>query len=424
MKVLVVDDERFNLKVAEQLLLEIFKKEEIILCRQPNEVTKIMDREEVDIILLDIIMPEITGLEVLGKIRGNSKYNEIQVIMLTGMDDDASFKKCFDLGANDFIKKPIDYTEFHARIQGAIKTRNNATMLKTLLDEIKKQNTELMQVNKRLQDTQFHLIQSEKMAAIGELAAGVAHEINNPIGYVSSNLETLETYLEKLKSFVDFVMKREKLEEIKEGQAIRTYYDEKNMAFILEDLKDITLDSRVGVEKIGEIVKTLRNFARSGEEDEKGNVLLADIIDQVILISRNEAKYSVDIYFDRNEQIEAYCNKGQIGQVILNILINSIQAIREQEKTDMGKIYIKIEEEKDYVSIYIKDDGPGMTKKVLSNIFNPFFTTKDVGEGTGLGLSISHDIIVKKHKGILDVVSEVEKGTEFIIKLPKIQEAS
>jgi len=432
MRVLVVDDERFNLKVAEQFLLRIFREDEIILCNDPLQVVGIAQKEDIDIILLDIVMPKITGLDILKEMRKIKEFDDLQIIMLTSMDDAESFKICFELGANDFIKKPINVDEFYARIRAAIKTRSNALILKTLLQKIQKQNEELKNINSTLKDTQFHLVQSEKMAAIGELAAGVAHEINNPIGYVGSNFETLSTYMTKVKGFIELVTQQcETINEDSTNQdvmaikgAIREGYKTAKLAFIMDDLKDIIIDSKSGIDKVAEIVKSLRNFARSGKEDEKEYTSLVEIVEQSLLICRNEAKYTANIEFDQGDSPDIYCNKGLIGQVILNILMNGIQAIKSQERNELGHISIVIDGDEAYTIIRINDDGPGIEASVLGDIFNPFFTTKEVGQGTGLGLSISHDIIVNKHKGIMDVTSSIGEGTLFTIKLPKkVEEA-
>ncbi|MDA3845776.1 MAG: response regulator [Vallitaleaceae bacterium] len=427
MRVLVVDDERFNLKVAEQFLLRIFKEDEIVLCNDPNLVIETVEKEAIDIILLDIIMPKITGLDVLKELRTMNQFDDLQIIMLTSMDDSESFKICFELGANDFVKKPINADEFYARIRSAVKTRSNAMMLKTLLEKINKQNAELKTINTTLKDTQFHLVQSEKMAAIGELAAGVAHEINNPIGYVSSNFETLTSYLMKLKGYVEFIDhgcdlitdKSTKEDVVAFQGAIRDKYKSYKIDFILDDLSGIISDSKSGIGKVAEIVRSLRNFARTGTEDEKAYTPIVEIVNQALLICRNEAKYTVNIKFDQGDEPEVYCNKGLIGQVILNILMNGIQAIKSLEREEFGNINISVDSNTDYTILRIKDDGPGIEASVLGNIFNPFYTTKEVGQGTGLGLSISHDIIVNKHKGIMDVSSDIGDGALFTIMLPK-----
>lgn len=430
MKILVVDDENFNIKVVEGFLKTLISDTEIILCKEPQNVIEIFEREKVDILLLDIMMPKISGIDILSNIRSKKEYEDVQIIMLTASNSKESFKICFELGANDYILKPIDATEFQARLKSAIKTRKNNLLVKEMLEQMKLQNNELKKVNASLKDTQFHLIQSEKMAAIGELAAGIAHEINNPLGYVSSNLETLCKYLNKIKEYI--AINHEKLEMIYKTfdneetkniyNSILESYNKLKIERIVNDLSSVINDSRDGVDKVSEIVKTLRSFARTGMEDEREFYEVLEIINQVLLIVKNEAKYTVEISLAIEETPGLWCHKGQIGQVLLNIIINAIQAIKSQQRNELGKICIHTYYQDQWICIGISDDGPGISEENLDKIFNPFFTTKEVGQGTGLGLSISHDIIVKKHNGVLEVKSNIGKGTEFIIKLPeKIQ---
>jgi Signal transduction histidine kinase regulating C4-dicarboxylate transport system len=418
MKILVVDDDRLLLRIAADYLQTYFPDYSIEVCQHPKQVMDILKKDAIDIVLLDIIMPEVSGIELLQNIRANARYKDLQVLMVTSMNDTENFKKCFELGANDYIRKPIEIIEFQARIRAAAKTRANLLELHDLYEKMKLQNEELKEVNSKLKDTQFFLIQSEKLAAIGELAAGVAHEINNPIGYVGSNMETMSNYLRKMQDYISFVQEQMTAQTEDVYIMIQEKYHKNKLDFVMEDLAGVIKDSQDGIQKVAEIVKSLRNFARTGMEDEKNFSSLEEIIGQVLLIVRNEAKYSVDINVNQFDIPPVYGNRSQIGQVLLNIIMNAIQAIKSQKRAEKGNINIFIQVEEEYACISIKDDGPGISQENLSKIFNPFFTTKEVGQGTGLGLSISHDIIVKKHNGILDVKSVIGEGTEFIIKLP------
>ncbi|MFA9465054.1 MAG: response regulator [Velocimicrobium sp.] len=418
MKILVVDDDKLNLKIAEDYLNKFFSEYDVQICQQPELVMKILEIEEIDIILLDILMPKISGIEILKKIRADSCYKDIQILMFTSMTDDESFMSCFEFGADDYLKKPIEQTVFKARISAAANTRNNLMELHELYQKKKTQNIELKNVNAQLKDMQFILIQAEKLAAIGELAAGVAHEINNPIAYVGSNLETISNYLFKMRDFIEMIYKS--IDPSNEALycMMQESYKKNKINFIMEDIEGLIKDSKDGIQKVTEIVKSLRNFARTGLENEMNQCALGEILEQVLLIVRNEAKYVVDVTISSFDNLDVYCNRSQIGQVFLNILINAIQAIKEQNRTDLGQVSIQVFKSEEYACISIKDDGPGISEENLSKIFNPFFTTKDVGQGTGLGLSISYDIIVKKHNGIFDVKSIIGEGSEFIVKLP------
>jgi two-component system NtrC family sensor kinase len=427
MKILVVDDSLLNLAFAEKYLKSFVEIAEIFLCHEPEKVKAIIDKNEIDILLLDVIMPKITGFDILNLLRSDEKYDDIPIIMFTSLTDNESFKKCFEFGASDYINKPIIPVEFNARIKAAIDIRTKSNRLKEMIIEALKQNQELKELNTKLTDTKFHLVQSEKMAAIGQLASGIAHEINNPMGFVSSNFEILTKYFKRISEYLLTV--DEKLDELKADgneqckakiEEINEKYKKLKLHVILAELDGILADSENGVHRVTEIVKTLRAFARTVQDDEKDTYSVLDILNQVILISRNEVKYVSEIILSVPEEIVVYCNKVQIGQVLINIIVNAAQAIKSQNRSEMGHISINADVDDEYICIHIADDGPGIPKENSDKIFEPFFTTKEVGQGTGLGLSISYDIISKKHNGFIEVDSKVGEGTVFTIKLPKL----
>lgn len=428
MKILVVDDDRFNLTIANDFIKKSDIECEVTLCNDPTKVERLMKKNSFDIIFLDIVMPEIDGIDVLKQIRANFEYNNIQVIMLTSLTDSHSFKNCFENGADDYVNKPIKEVEFFARLKAAVKTRNNALMLKDMFERIKKQNKELKGLNKTLKDTQFHVIQKEKMAAIGELAAGVAHEINNPLGYLGSNLETLSKFIPRIKTmieeyrrFIKSVSSNEIFMEqhnINEGLSNVDYIEKKlKIDFVVSEIGEIIKDSMDGVNRVSKIVKSLQNFAKTGFDDEITSNDLNMIIDEVILLLNNDLKNIATIKKNYVVIPEVLCNRSQIGQVILSLITNSLQAIASQNRLD-GKIIIETFREKDMVCCSICDDGPGIDQEMINRIFDPFFTTKEVGSATGIGLSISYDIIVKKYNGEFDVESIPNVKTIFKFKLP------
>ncbi len=427
MRVLVVDDDRFNLLVAQGYLNKFFEEFIVFLCDDPHLVIHTLEKESIDILLLDIMMPDIDGIDILREIRNNERYADLQIIMLTAMSDSDSFKTCFEIGASDYLRKPIDTTEFKARVKAAAKTRSNTLILREMIDVMKQQNVELKNVNALLKDTQFHLVQSEKLAAVGSLAAGVAHEINTPIGYVGSNLETLALYLKKIDEYLRFnqlcleeMIATGVVPPIMEEMlvAIKDKYKQLKIEPITGDLGNIIVDSQSGIQKIAEIIQSLLNFSTTSIDGQKDYCSVESIINQVLRMVKHQADSVAVISFNGPVLIDLFCNTGQIAQVLLNILVNAIQAIKGQNRDDLGRIDINAIQEGTFVEITIKDDGPGIPEDNITKIFNPFFTSKDVGQGTGLGLSISHDIVVNKHKGILDVRSKINSGTTFIIKLP------
>lgn len=425
MNVLVVDDSLLNLQFAKKYLSELEEIDRIILCEHSTEVQTVIAKEQVDIILLDVIMPQLSGFDILKLVRSQGKYQAIPIIMLTSLTDQESFLRCFELGANDYITKPINQDEFLARIRVAIRTRRNYLYQKDLVSLTQQQNQELKEINSKLLDAKNTLMQSEKMVAIGQLAAGVAHELNNPLGYVSSNVESLKNYLSKIFEFLDFV--KDQLSELSKTESELTHLllnqmDERarklKIDFIREDVSPLFSETFSGLKRLADIILSLRTFAHTDVDVHKTWNDLETLIDQVLLISKSEVKHVAEVEMKIDEGTMIYGNKIQLAQVFLNIIINAAHAIKSQDRTTMGHIIITANQEGESVCIHILDDGPGIPEEHYNKIFDPFFTTKEVGKGTGLGLSIAYDIIAVKHHGNLTFQSALGSGTEFVIKVP------
>ncbi len=430
MKILIVDDSHFNLSAAKRYLEDIPEITQVLLCDDPRQAKQIIDEYNIDILISDVMMPAITGFELLELLRSDKKYDDMPIIMLTSLNDIDAYKKCFELGAFDYINKPINTVELHSRLKVAIEAKNNSNHLKSLLEVTKKQYEELKLINAELTEAKFSLVQSEKMAAIGQLAAGIAHEINNPMSYVSSNFDILRKYFTRLREYTEFINRQitdDPMTPSPESdfsiQDISDKYKELKLDFILNDAENLFLESEGGIKRITEIVQSLKVYARTSKDNEKDTYVLLELIQQVILITKNEVKYAAAIKLDIPEDIILYCNKIQIGQVFVNIIMNAAQAIRSQNRPTLGSIRIKARNINAQIQIEISDDGPGIPEENLLKIFEPFFTTKEIGKGTGLGLSITYDIIVNKHHGGIYAKSELGKGASFIITLPIVTTA-
>jgi len=277
----------------------------------------------------------------------------------------------------------------------------------------------------KLKQTELQLIQQEKFAGIGHLAAGVAHEINNPLGFVLSNFETLSSYAKVYKMIIDeYIELKDCLSknnnpEIQDKLSrIKHLEEENNLEFITEDLDELITDSCEGLDRISKIVTSLRLFSRIDQHNDFEEYEINEGITNTLIIARNEIKYHAEVEENFKDVPNIKAFSSQINQVLLNIIVNAAHAIKYKNSNEFGKITINTYADNEYVYCEIIDTGIGISKENLSSIFDPFFTTKPEGEGTGLGLSICYDIIVNKHGGELLVDSTEGVGTKFTMKLP------
>lgn len=277
--------------------------------------------------------------------------------------------------------------------------------------KLAREHGELQQLLNKVEQTQQQLLQSEKLAAIGQLAAGVAHEINNPIGFVNSNLGSLKSYVGKLIGLVDAYEAALPKELPAELAALRQATD---LDFLREDIPALLAESEDGLQRVTRIVQNLKDFSRVDRTDRHRADLNA-ALESTLNVVWNELKYKAEVVRELGQLPEVDCVPAQINQVFMNLLVNAAQAIEQR-----GTIYLRSGAGDDHVWFEIEDTGCGMPPDVKNRIFEPFYTTKPIGKGTGLGLSISYDIIVKKHSGRLEVSSEPGKGTKFRITLPLV----
>lgn len=264
------------------------------------------------------------------------------------------------------------------------------------------------------------LLQSEKMASIGQLAAGVAHEINNPMGFIYSNLGTLSGYIEDLGQLLK---KYETLEQsVQEGKldmassnlsALSAEKERIDLAYLMDDIGDLITESLDGADRVRKIVLNLKEFSHVGRAEKMPSDLNAGL-ESTLNIVRNELKYKTTIEKELGDIPLVPCFMQEINQVFMNLLVNAGQAIADQ-----GTIHIRTYREDEWICVQVTDSGKGMSPEVQKRIFEPFFTTKRVGEGTGLGLSMAYQIIVEKHGGQLLVESTEGQGTTFTVMLPQ-----
>lgn len=290
--------------------------------------------------------------------------------------------------------------------------------LREELAERQRRGDEQQALIRRLEETQGQLLQAEKMASIGQLAAGVAHEINNPIGYVSSNLGTLQTYVGALLEIVAACESRMAALPAADAAALRALLDKHDYVYLREDVVDLLRESGGGVQRVRQIVQDLKDFSHAGEQA----WLWADLhkgLESTLNIVHNETKYVADVEPHYGELPQVYCLASQLNQVFMNLLVNAAHATAG--RASRGRITVTTGRlDADEVFVEVADNGCGIAPEHLGRIFDPFFTTKPVGKGTGLGLSVSYGI-VRRHGGRIEVDSRVGEGTRFRVCLPVSQ---
>jgi signal transduction histidine kinase len=421
--ILVVDDTATNLEFISELLTN---KGFTVTTAINSEMAfdKIQYRMP-DLILLDVMMPGIDGFETCKLLKENPKTSDIPVIFMTGIADINSKIKGLSLGAVDYIIKPFQEEEVLVRIKTHLQLRHLAKNLETRVAE---RTATLSQVLKDLQESQLQLVHKEKMSALGNLVAGVAHEINNPVGFIAGNLQPAIEHINDLFHVIDLYQKHYP-HPVPELEAELAEID---LDYVRSDLPHLISSMKEGVQRIRNISTSLRTFSRADTE-RKVFCNIHDGINSTLTILKHRLKALADypdiqVIRDYGDLPPIECFSGQLNQVFMNLLANAIDALEEANtgrslaeiKTNPNQIKIQTTttEDQNHIVIRIQDNGVGMSPEIKEKIFDHLFTTKPVGYGTGLGLSIARQIIVEKHGGNLAVNSVLGKGSEFIITLP------
>mgnify|MGYP001359136947 CR=1 FL=1 len=302
-----------------------------------------------------------------------------------------------------------EYLQVAAELVGSTITRDDRAR------NAEARRAELQEAYEHLKQTQTQLLQSEKLASIGMLAAGVAHEINNPVAYVTSNTATLRQYLEDMRRLVEAALAGT------EPATLGEMATSMDLRFILEDSDDIIAANLGGLRKVADIVKNLMAFSRVNEHDQIEVTDIHQGIRNTLDIAAHMLKYTVEVDFRPGDDVPPIrCNLGELNQVFLNVLVNATQAITATSRERKGHIAIVTHVADGMVHCVIRDDGPGFPEDQMHRVFEPFFTTKEVGEGTGLGMSIAYDIIVNKHQGRLEIGNNDDGGAFVHIRLPLV----
>ncbi|MBD2339290.1 hybrid sensor histidine kinase/response regulator [Calothrix sp. FACHB-156] len=419
--ILIVDDMVANLEVVSQILED--EGYDIATAINGDRALKLVNNHPPDLILLDVQMPGIDGFETCQRLKENPQTATIPIIFMTALSDTESKVKGFDFGAVDYITKPFQEKELLVRVRTQIQLRQWSQTLET---QIAERTQEWQLALKKLKQSQLQLIQAEKMSALGNMVAGVAHEINNPLGFLNGSLANANEFIQDLLEHLSLYQQEYK----NLNPKITNHAADIDLEYLCDDLPKILQSMQTATKRIQMISNSLCNFSRTDNESKA----FADInegIDSTLLILKYRLKAS-----EKRPAIEVITEYGilpkisyfpsQLNQVFMNILANAIDALDESNtgrsfeeiQANPNKITIKTFIENNSVKIIFTDNGKGINASVKDKIFDHLFTTKAVGKGTGLGLAIARQIVEETHGGKLKCDSALGEGTEFIIELP------
>ncbi|MBD2198544.1 MULTISPECIES: hybrid sensor histidine kinase/response regulator [Calothrix] len=408
--ILVVDDTPNNLRLLSAMLTA-----------QGYEVRKALNGKMAltachvvlpDVILLDINMPEMDGYQVCQQLKSDKITAEVPVIFISALDDVLDKVKAFDVGGADYITKPFHGAEVILRIENQI----NLRLFQLKLQE---KNILLEQALANLQAAQVQQIQNEKMVALGQLVAGIAHEVNNPISFIYGNLQYANQYVQDLINIINTYQQ----EYPQPNQKIEKILKDLDLNYVTKDLQTLMGAMYRGAERITDIVLALQNFSRHDESLMK-QVNIHQGIDSALIMLQHRLRETqnrpaIDIVKDYGNLPLVNCYASELNQVFMHLLNNAIDAFDGWVSQQKPQIQINTQlTQTKTVKIAIADNGPGIEESLRSRLFDPFFTTKPVGKGSGLGLSISYQIVVQKHRGQIACFSSPGKGAEFLLEIP------
>lgn len=435
--VLVVDDQPMTVESIRRLLVNE-PDIELHACNDPTLALSVAADLEPSIILQDLVMPDIDGIMLVKFFRAHPKTKDIPIVVLSAEEDAATKAAAFTAGANDYLVKLPDPIELIARLRYHSKAYYNflkqdeaAQTLahnKALEKRVEERTMELQEALDSLKNAQAKLIHTEKMHSMGQLVAGIAHEVNNPINFIYGNLNYVKGYVQDLLDLVSSYQAHypsptpeisEKLEEL-------------DLEFSSTDLLKSFVSLRSGAKRIRNLVLSLRNFSRFDESEVKTVNIHEGLESTLAMLSSELNGITVEKTYGELPLIE--CCASQINQVFMHIIRNAIDALKQPRLPDTAQVdtasslvsplaspllsIVTQPVSDNQIAIWITDNGPGISPEIQNQIFDPFFTTKEVGQGTGLGLSISYQIVSAQHGGQLKCYSVPGQGAKFLIELP------
>ena len=423
-KILIVDDTPTNLEVLSNALISANYQVAVALDGE-SAIAQIKYKPP-ELVLLDVMMPGINGFETCRRLKADANTSHIPIIFMTALSDTVDKVKGLSLGAVDYITKPFQQEEVMARVKLHLELYH---LNSTLEQQVKERTFELANALENLKNSQLQLIQGEKMSSLGQLVAGIAHEINNPVNFIHGNLPYANEYVNNLLALVNQC--HQELQRLYQkfpdetNPEIEDFAEEIDLEFLQTDLPKLLESMGIGTKRIRDLVYSLRNFSRTDEAESKIANLHEGIESTLILLGHRLNKQfnlpTIQIVKKYGNIPDVECYLSSLNQVFMNILANAIDAL--EEAMEIGKqahptIWISTEMVgEDQVKICIANNGLPIPAKAQESLFEAFFTTKAVGKGTGMGMSISRQIVVEKHQGSISFTSEPGKNTEFVVQI-------
>ena len=400
-RILIVDDQTDNLRVL-ATVLEFAGYTNVTCLSDSRQLLQIFQEFQPDLVLLDLHMPHVDGLAAMDQLATVVPEDDyLPILILTGDNTSQAKEKALSHGAHDFLSKPLNRTEVQLRVKNLLQTRHLHLQLKTQNASLEQQvhertelAEELARTNQKLRETQAHLIHSEKMSGLGQLVAGIAHEINNPLAFVINNIFIVQEGLDKM-ALGSAELPPEQSSKVSKMQARIG-------------------DAYSGATRVKDLVSKLRTFSRLDEGTVK-TINIHESIESVLLFLRHKMEGRIEVERNYGEVEMLTCLAGELNQVLMNIVANAIDAIDPADGP--GRITIATGQDNGHFVIRVRDTGKGIPEGIRNRIFEPFFTTKPIGQGTGLGLAISYGIM-KAHQGSMEFSTKTGEGTEFTLKIP------
>lgn len=406
--ILVVDDTPNNVRLLSKVLTD--RGYTVRKALNGDRAIQSALTQAPDLILLDINMPDMDGYQVCEILKSKPETAAVPIIFISALDETINKVKAFQIGGTDYITKPFEVEEILIRVKNQLTIRKMTQQL----------SQQVQQRTDDLKEAHIKLIQQEKMSELGLMVAGIAHEINNPLGFIISNIDHANDYIQDMFELIELYQQKQP----QPDADIRAKIDAIDLEFIYDDLPQIINSMKEGTRRIRTLSHSLRTFARP-DEAEMTNFDLRESLDSTLTILKHRLKANtfrseITIEKDYDSLSTLQCYPSQLNQVFMNLIANAIDAIDEVQPHSDPKIEIRTtcDRAQERIKIEIQDNGNGMSEDIQARLFNHLFTTKPIGKGTGLGLSIVQQIVETNHQGKINFKSAIGHGTSFIIELP------